>query len=82
MNKLRKLTCLLLAMVMVFALAAAASAEGQHTITVPDDGRNYNIYQIFTGDLTEGENGVKVLSNLKWGVNAERSGCRDERHRV
>ncbi len=69
MNKLRKLTCLLLAMVMVFALAAAASAEGQHTITVPDDGRNYNIYQIFTGDLTEGENGVKVLSNLKWGVN-------------
>lgn len=69
MNKLRKLTCLLLALVMVFALAATASADSQHTITVPDDGRNYNIYQIFVGDLTEDENGGKVLSNLTWGVN-------------
>ena len=33
MNKLRKLTCLLLALVMVFALAATASAADAYTIT-------------------------------------------------
>ena len=69
MNKLRKLTCLLLALVMVFALATTASAaEGESTITAPTDStRTYKVYQIFTGDL--GEN--KVLSNVKWGQNSK-----------
>lgn len=69
MNKLRKLTCLLLALMMVFAMTATASAdEGQSTITAPSGTRTYQVYQIFTGDL--GEN--KVLSNVKWGLNSKR----------
>ena len=37
MNKLRKLTCLLLALVMVFALAATASAADAYTITITNE---------------------------------------------
>lgn len=68
MNKLRKLTCLLLALVMVFALAATASAAGDtSTITAPAGStRTYEVYQIFTGDLDPES---KVLSNVKWGQN-------------
>ena len=68
MNKLRKLTCLLLALMMVFALAATASAAGNtSTITAPDGStRTYEVYQIFTGDLDPES---KVLSNVKWGQN-------------
>lgn len=69
MNKLRKLTCLLLALMMVFAMTATASAAGNtSTITAPDGStRTYEVYQIFTGDL--GAN--KVLSNVKWGQNSK-----------
>ncbi len=68
MNKLRKLTCLLLALVMVFALAATASAAGEtSTITAPSGStRTYEVYQIFVGDL---DPETKVLSNVKWGKN-------------
>ena len=68
MNKLRKLTCLLLALMMVFALAATASAAGDtSTITAPAGStRTYEVYQIFTGDLDPES---KVLSNVKWGQN-------------
>ena len=69
MNKLRKLTCLLLALMMVFAMTATASAAGDtSTITAPSGTRTYQVYQIFTGDL--GEN--NVLSNVKWGQNSKR----------
>lgn len=68
MNKLRKLTCLLLALMMVFAMTAAASAAGNtSTITAPDGStRTYEVYQIFVGDLDPES---KVLSNVKWGKN-------------
>ncbi len=68
MNKLRKLTCLLLALMMVFAMTATASAEGNtSTITAPDGStRTYEVYQIFVGDLDPES---KVLSNVKWGQN-------------
>ena len=65
MNKLRKLTCLLLALVMVFALATTASAaDGTNKITIKNasDGHTYEAYQIFTGDYSEGK-----LSNIVWG---------------
>ena len=68
MNKLRKLTCLLLALMMVFAMTVTASAaDGESTITAPDGStRTYEVYQIFVGDLDPES---KVLSNVKWGKN-------------
>lgn len=48
--------------IMVFGITALAGT--MHTITAPDNGHIYEVYQIFTGDETEG-----ILSNVKWGEN-------------
>lgn len=70
MRKVKKLLGLLLAAVMVLAMSATAFAdEGTHTITAPDNGHTYEVYQIFTGDYSEGDNSEKILSNVKWGEN-------------
>ena len=75
MNKLRKLTCLLLALVMVFALAATASAADAYTITIKNEktGHTYEAYQVFAGDLAE-KNGDKILSNIVWGSGVTEAG--------
>ena len=65
MKHAKKLASLLLALVMVFALTTTAFAdETTYTITAPENGHTYEVYQIFTGDLYDG-----VLSNVKWGKN-------------
>lgn len=63
MRNMKKWLATALALVMVFAMAACAVAEN-YTITAPDNGHTYEVYQIFTGDLHNG-----VLSNVKWGKN-------------
>ena len=64
---------LLLSLVMVLAMSVVAFAteegsttSGTYTITAPATSHQYEIYQIFTGDLHEG-----TLSNLKWGKNGK-----------
>ena len=67
MKKTRKLLALVLclALAAVFAVPGfAAEGETTYTITAPDNGHTYEVYQIFTGDYYEG-----VLSNIKWGKN-------------
>lgn len=65
MKHAKKLASLLLALVMMFALTTTAFAdETTYTITAPENGHTYELYQIFTGDLYDG-----VLSNVKWGKN-------------
>ena len=63
MKHMRKLTSLLLALVMVFALATTAFAA---TVTVPTDGilkgHTFTAYQIFKGNESNG-----ILSNVEWG---------------
>lgn len=76
MNKLRKLTCLLLALMMVFAMTATASAaDTTYTITITNaqTRHTYEAYQIFTGDLAE-KNGDKILSNIAWGNGVKEAG--------
>ena len=54
-----------IAMIMAVVLAVPAfAAEGNYTITAPNNTHTYEVYQIFTGDYYEG-----VLSNIKWGKN-------------
>ena len=48
---------------MMLAICAFA-AEISYTITAPNNGHTYEVYQIFTGDYSEG-----ILSNIKWGSN-------------
>ncbi len=66
MKHAKRFASILLAVVMLFALSVTAFADGEtaFTITAPDNGHTYEIYQIFTGDLYQG-----VLSNIKWGQN-------------
>lgn len=65
MKMLKKLFAFVAAFAMLLALPTTVLAEETHTITAPDNGHKYEIYQIFTGDLaTDG-----TLSNVKWGQN-------------
>ena len=74
MKTIKKLTALMLSLVMMLALGVTAFATESgntntgttYTITAPDTNHQYEIYQIFTGDLSNG-----VLSNVKWGENAK-----------
>lgn len=60
---------LLAAFALVLAMAVPAFADGATcSITAPKNGHNYEVYQIFTGTLSE-NNGTKVLSDIKWGQN-------------
>lgn len=68
----RKILSLVLALVMVMGLATVALADGEektYSITTPDNGHTYNVYQIFTGDLSG-----TTLSNVKWGQNGKNNG--------
>ena len=65
MKKMKKLVGILLTLAMVVAMSITTfAATTTYTITAPNNGHTYEIYQIFTGDLAEG-----VLSNVKWGTN-------------
>lgn len=73
MKHAKRLASVLLAMVMVLAMGVTAFAtepEGAGGDNSSDGGKKevthtYEIYQIFTGDYSEGG----VLSNIKWGKN-------------
>ena len=70
MKTLKKAMSVLVSLLMIFtfALPAFADSATTYTIKAPDTTHQYEIYQIFTGDLHEG-NGAKILSNVKWGAN-------------
>ena len=75
MKTIKKLMALMLSLVMMLALGVTAFAEANgntstgttYTITAPDTDHQYEIYQIFTGDLSDDG----VLSNVKWGAGAK-----------
>ena len=68
MKHLKKIVSLLLTAVMVLAMCIPVMADAAKTysITAPKTTHQYEIYQIFTGDLNN-----RVLSNVKWGANGK-----------
>ena len=72
MKTIKKLTALMLSLVMMLALGVTAFAEDNggaattYKIKAPATNHQYEIYQIFTGDLSG-----QTLSNVKWGKNAK-----------
>lgn len=65
MKRTKKLLAMFLTLLLTAALAVPAfAAEGNYTITAPNNTHTYEVYQIFTGDYYNG-----VLSNIKWGKN-------------
>lgn len=82
MKKARKLTAVLLSLVMLLALAVPASAAVNYSITIHNDktGHTYEAYQIFAGTVssdaaTDGETGGPMLGDITWG-----SGVNDASH--
>ena len=78
MNTLKRISAIILALVMVLSLgvtvfATASEYQGEYSITVTASANDtakhtYEAYQIFDGDLAV-EDGAKVLSNIEWGAN-------------
>lgn len=69
MKRVKRVLALLAAFALVLAMAVPAFADGATcSITAPNNRHNYEVYQIFTGTLSE-NNGTKVLSDIKWGKN-------------
>ena len=69
MKRVKRVLALLAALALVLAMAVPAFADGanQGTISVPaGSSHTYKIYQIFTGDYSNGK-----LSNVKWGQNSK-----------
>lgn len=72
MKKMKKLLAAILSFVMVLTMGVSVFAADEetpaaaktYTITAPATEHQYEIYQIFTGDLSKG-----TLSNVKWGIN-------------
>lgn len=82
MKKARKLTAVLLSLVMLLALAVPAFAADTYSITIRNDkeGHTYEAYQIFAGTVssdaaTDGETGGPMLGDITWG-----SGVNDASH--
>lgn len=52
----------------------AFADEVTHQLKVNASGENhtYQVYQIFTGEMSTNEAKEKVLSNIKWGKNGTR----------
>lgn len=71
MKRVKRVLALLAALALVLAMAVPAWAEeGTCSITAPNNRHNYEVYQIFTGTLSE-DKGTKVLSDIKWGQNSK-----------
>lgn len=69
MKRVKRVLALLAAFALVLAMAVPAFADGATcSITAPNNGHTYEVYQIFTGTLSE-DKGTKVLSDIKWGKN-------------
>ena len=71
MRVLKKSWAALVALFTTLAMALtlvspAAVLAADYTITAPNNGHTYEIYQIFTGDYDEQDH---ALSNLRWGAN-------------
>ena len=74
MKKARKLTAVLLSLVMLLALVVPASAAENYSITIHNDktGHIYEAYQIFAGTVSDDETDVEteagpMLGDITWG---------------
>lgn len=73
---MKKLLAFIASFAMVFTLlVSGVSAADTYTLTIKDtkEGHTYDVYQIFTGDIS-GSYPNYVLSNVKYGYNFENAG--------
>lgn len=68
-RNLKKMAAVVLAGMLACAMSVPAFAAGAYSVTVNNGaaGHTYEAYQIFAGDLSDGDEGQKILSNVVWG---------------
>lgn len=67
---MKKLVSMTLAIAMICMLAVNAFAAETFKLTITGAaGHKYDVYQVYTGDLSENAEGQQVLSNVKYGTN-------------
>ena len=74
MKPTKKLTAILLSLMMALMLVIPAfAAGGNYSITIENEaqGHTYEAYQIFSGDLSSDS----VLSNIQWGDSVNGAGA-------
>lgn len=70
MKRVKRMLALLAAFALVLAMAVPAFADkATYEISTNQANHTYEVYQIFTGDLSE-----RTLSNVKWGKNTKGRG--------
>lgn len=70
MGKLKKLMGLMLTLLMIISTVNPTFAQGTSSLTVENTGKTphkFELYQIFKGEVSNGENGKLKLSNIEWG---------------
>lgn len=70
MGKLKKLMGLMLILLMIISTVNPTFAQGTSSLTVENTGKTphkFEFYQIFKGEVSNGENGKLKLSNIEWG---------------
>lgn len=70
MGKLKKLMGLMLTLLMIISTVKPTFAQGTSSLTVENTGKTphkFELYQIFKGEVSNGENGKLKLSNIEWG---------------
>ena len=69
---MKKLVTILLALAMILSLSITAFAADNDPIQLTVNGikdHTYDVYQIYTADVYKNDDGVLVLSNVKYGLN-------------
>jgi len=78
MKRTKRSLTALLALLLALLLPLAAGAAGtSYTLTLYNSGdttHTFEVYQIFTGDLSVNGSGQKVLSNIVWGSGVSATG--------
>lgn len=67
---MKKLLSVILTIALLCTLTVTAFADDTFKLTITGAaGHKYDVYQVYTGDLSVNANNQKVLSNVKYGVN-------------
>lgn len=77
MKKLKKLMGLMLTLLVIISVINPTFAQGTNSLTVENTGKTphkFELYQIFKGEVSNGESGKLKLSNIEWGNGVKDTG--------
>ncbi|MCD7804644.1 MAG: isopeptide-forming domain-containing fimbrial protein [Oscillospiraceae bacterium] len=75
MKKLKRITALILSVLMLMSMSVAVSADDTYTIVISnkDAGYTYTAYQIFSGEMGVNADNEPILKKVEWSTNIAES---------